>query len=43
MPKKKNELKTWTELTKKQKSFVDILVENWGQITKVEAAKTSRL
>jgi phage terminase small subunit len=39
MPKKKNELKTWTELTKKQKSFVDILVENWGQITKVEAAK----
>ena len=34
MPKKKNELKTWTELTKKQKAFVDILVENWGQISK---------
>jgi phage terminase small subunit len=39
MPLKKNSLKTWTELTPKQKKFVDILVENWGQISKVKAAE----
>lgn len=39
MPKKKNTLKTITELTPKQKLFVDILIENWGQISKVKAAE----
>jgi hypothetical protein len=39
MPKKRNELKTITELTQKQKSFVDILVQNWGKISKTEAAR----
>jgi phage terminase small subunit len=38
MPKKKNSLKTVTELTPKQKLFVDNLVENWGKISKVKAA-----
>jgi phage terminase small subunit len=39
MPKKPNTLKTLNDLTTKQKKFVDILVENWGKISKVEAAK----
>ena len=39
MAGKKNLLKTTIELTQKQRSFVDILVENWGKISKVEAAK----
>jgi len=39
MPKKKNTLKKLTDLTPKQKSFVDILVENWGTMTKVKAAQ----
>jgi len=38
MAKKKNSLKTVTELTPKQKLFVDNLVENWGKISKVKAA-----
>ena len=38
MAKKKNSLKTVTELTPKQNLFVDILVENWGKISKVKAA-----
>ena len=38
MAKKKNSLKTITELTPKQKLFVDNLVENWGKISKVKAA-----
>ena len=39
MPKKKNQLKLSSELTVKQRSFVDILVKNWGKISKVDAAK----
>jgi hypothetical protein len=39
MPKKKNTLKSTAELTLKQKAFVDIYVGNWGEISKVEAAK----
>ncbi len=39
MAGKKNVLKTTIELTQKQRSFVDILVENWGKISKVDAAK----
>ena len=39
MPKKKNQLKSASELTVKQRSFVEILVKNWGKISKVEAAK----
>jgi len=37
--KRKNTLKSTNELTLKQKAFVDIYVSNWGEITKVEAAK----
>jgi phage terminase small subunit len=39
MAKKKNTLKSIAELTLKQKAFVDIYVGNWGEISKVEAAK----
>ena len=39
--KKKNVLKSTSELTLKQKAFVDIYVSNWGEITKVEACKKS--
>ena len=39
MAGKKNLLKTTIELTQKQRSFVDILVENWGKISKVDAAR----
>lgn len=39
MSRKPNALKTMTELTPKQRKFVDIYVENYGQISKVEAAK----
>ena len=39
MPKKKNSLKTSEELTIKQRMFVDKLVSEWGQISKVDAAK----
>ena len=39
MTKRKNTLKSTAELTLKQKAFVDIYVSNWGEITKVEAAK----
>ena len=37
MPRKPNQLKSTTELTVQQRQFVDILVENWGSITKVDA------
>ena len=37
MVAKKNSLKTISEITDKQKKFIDILVENWGSITKVDA------
>ena len=39
MSKKSNQLKTTSDLTPKQRAFVDILVANWGQISKTEAAK----
>jgi phage terminase small subunit len=39
MTKRKNTLKSTTELTLKQKAFVDIYVANWGEITKTEAAR----
>ena len=39
MAKRKNTLKSTNELTLKQKAFVDIYVSNWGEISKVEAAK----
>ena len=37
MPQKANIMKTSDEITTKQKAFVDILVENWGQISKKDA------
>lgn len=39
MPAKSNVLKTTIELTPKQRSFVDILVSNWGEISKKDAAE----
>jgi phage terminase small subunit len=39
MTKRKNTLKSTSELTLKQKAFVDIYVANWGEITKTEAAR----
>ena len=39
MPKKANQLKSISELTSRQRKFVDIYVSNYGEITKVEAAK----
>ncbi|MDA0987485.1 MAG: hypothetical protein O3A55_07810 [Bacteroidetes bacterium] len=39
MGKKKNALKSFSELTSKQRMFVDIYVENYGQISKVKAAE----
>ena len=41
MPKKPNSLKTLTELTAKQKNFVDILVSDWGNISKKDAAENA--
>ena len=38
MPKKANMLKTIHELTPKQRKFVDVLVANWGVISKTKAA-----
>jgi phage terminase small subunit len=39
MGKKSNQLKTTVELTAQQRKFVDILVSNWGQIKKADAAE----
>ena len=39
VPKKANQLKTISELTPKQRKFVDIYVSNYGEISKVDAAK----
>ena len=39
MPKKANSLKTIHELTPKQRKFVDVLVGNWGNISKSKAAE----
>jgi hypothetical protein len=38
MTRKPNQLKTVSELTPKQRMFVDYYVENYGKATKVEAA-----
>jgi phage terminase small subunit len=37
MPSKKNTLKTISDLTLKQRKFVDILSTNWGNITQTDA------
>ena len=37
MPQSKKILRTKEDLTTKQKTFIDILVANWGNITKVDA------
>ena len=37
MSRRKNEVKLSTELTPKQRAFVDILVANWGSISKADA------
>ncbi len=37
MASKKNTLKTISDLTLKQRKFVDILASNWGNITKADA------
>lgn len=39
MVKKSNQLKSSIELTAQQRKFVDILVSNWGQIKKADAAE----
>ena len=39
MGKKSNQLKTSVELTAQQRNFVDILVANWGQMKKADAAE----
>ena len=37
MPQRSKQIRTVTDLTIKQKKFIDILVKHWGQITKVDA------
>jgi phage terminase small subunit len=37
MTKKRNVVKTTADLTPKQRKFVDVLVANWGQMTKADA------
>ena len=39
MPLKSKALRTEQDLTPKQRKFIDILVANWGEITKGEALK----
>ena len=39
MPRKPNQLKSTTELTVQQRQFVDILIENWGNISKADRGK----
>ena len=39
MPQRPKNLRTIADLTPKQKLFVDILVEKWGQISKSDALK----
>ena len=43
MALKAKALRTIDDLTPKQRKFIDILVANWGEITKGEACKQSRL
>ena len=42
MTRKPNTLKTVSELTPKQRMFVDYYVDNYGKSTKVEAALRSQ-
>ena len=37
MTKKRNVVKTTADLTPKQRKFVDVLVANWGQMSKADA------
>jgi phage terminase small subunit len=37
MPQRKREVRTIDDLTDKQKKFIDILVDNWGSISKTDA------
>ena len=37
MAQKRRELRSIQDLTDKQKKFIDILVDNWGKITKTDA------
>jgi hypothetical protein len=37
MTKRKNSVKLTSELTPKQRNFVDILVANWGSMSKADA------
>ena len=37
MAQKRRELRSIQDLTDKQKRFIDILVDNWGKITKTDA------
>ena len=39
MAKKPNQLKPTVQLTAQQRNFVDVLVANWGQISKADAAE----
>jgi phage terminase small subunit len=39
MPQRPKNLRTVADLTDKQKKFVDILVDNWGHISKSDALK----
>ena len=39
MPQKRKIMRSTDQLTTKQKLFVEILVKNWGQISKFEALK----
>jgi phage terminase small subunit len=41
MARRSNQIKTIVELTPKQKKFVDIYVENWGNMSKVDAARAA--
>ena len=38
MTKKRNVVKTTADLTPKQRKFVDVLVANWGQMSKADAS-----
>ena len=40
MAKRKNVLKSTSELTLKQKAFVDIYVSNWGEIASRSCKKS---
>ena len=41
MPQRSKLVRTISDLTTNQKNFIDILVENWGKITKTDALMQS--